>query len=309
MPTPDRLTPPFVVPEPVEATEVRLPDGEAVLVRRYGNPEGPRLLFSHGNGLAVDMYYPLWGQFLHDSDVVVFDLRNHGRNPAGDIATHNVPQFARDMDAIVDEIGRRFGPKPTIGIYHSISCLAACLSASRGAGYAGLFLLDPPVCKPGKTYREFDAGTERGARMTRRRQVRYESLEQFVEVLGISPTYRRVQAGLAELAASATLRPDETDGGYVLRCPREYEAQIMDFITAFAVLVDFEKMRCPVKVLSADPTLPFSYLPSFNLGVIMDCDYDFIPEASHMLVFERPDVCGERILEFAAECGAVPAAG
>lgn len=306
MPTPDSLTNPLELPEPLESCELRLPDGGVILLRRYGNPGGPRLLFSHGNGLAVDMYYPVWGQFLDDADVVVFDLRNHGRNPTGDIAAHNVPQFAKDMEAVGDEVGRRFGRKPTIGIYHSISCLAVCLSASRGDGYAGLFFLDPPVCKPGKTYVEFDAAAEQCAGMARGRQVRFESVDQYVELLNFSPTYRRVSAGITELAARATLRRDEEDGGFVLRCPREYEAQAFQYITAFAAYVDFDALGCPVKVLGADPTMPFSYLPSFNLGVMMACDYDFVPEASHMLAFERPEVCRDRIREFAAECGVAP---
>lgn len=309
MVTPDSPSAPFEVPEPRETSEVRLPDGGGILLRRHGNPGGPRLVFSHGVGLGTDLYYPLWGRFLMDFDVVVFDLRNHGWNPVGDISTHNVPQFAKDMETVADEIGRGFGRKPAIGIYHSLSSLAVCLSASHGEGYAGLFLLDPPVCQTGKTYVEFDAAAERSARSARRRQARFESLEQYAELLGWFPAFRRALPGVAELAARTTLRPDEEGGGFVLRCPREYEARIMEYITAFAVFVDFGKMRCPVKVLGADPTIPFSYLPSFNLAVMMDCDYDFIPDTTHMLPFERPDVCRERILEFAAECGVVPAAG
>ena len=107
---------------------------------------------------------------------------------------------------------------------------------------------------------------------------------------------------MRELVADATLRPDG-DNGFVLRCPREYEAQVVEYLTVFAVLVDFTAMRCPVQVLGADPTIPYAYLPSFQLDSIMACDYDFVPEASHMLFVERPRYCADRILEFAAACG------
>ena len=256
---------------------------------------------SHGNGFAMDMYYPLWRRFLDDFDVVAFDLRNHGWNPVGDIARHNIPQFTRDIEVIRREVEQRFGEKPTVGVYHSVSALSICLSESRGEGYAGLFLLDPPVCKPGKTYEELDAAAERAARMTRRREVRFESRAQFVELLGFALNFRNAVDGVRELAADATLRPDG-DNGFALRCPPEYEARVVEYLTVFAVLVDFTAMRCPVQVLGADPTIPYSYLPSFQLDAIMACNYDFVPEASHMLFVERPRYCADRVLEFVAEC-------
>ena len=293
----------FEVPAPHQVDELRLSDGGVVLLRRHGNPAGPRLLVSHGNGFAADMYFPLWGRFLGDFEVVVFDLRNHGWNPVGDIANHNVPQLKDDLDVICGEVQRRFGQKPTVGIYHSLSALAVCLSESRGEGYSGLFVLDPPVCKPGKTYEEFDAATERGAGLTRRRQVRFESIEQCAELLSFAPSYRRAVAGACELAANATLRPDSENHSFVLRCPREYEARIIEYLTAFAVLVEFTTMCCPVKVLGSDPTIPYSFLPSFDLGGLMVCDYDFAPEATHMLFIEKPEFCADRILEFLPACG------
>ena len=38
-------------------------DGGVVTLRRHGNPNGPRLVLSHGNGLAVGLYYPFWPTF------------------------------------------------------------------------------------------------------------------------------------------------------------------------------------------------------------------------------------------------------
>ena len=292
----------FEVPAPRRTVELRLQDGATVVLRRHGNPAGPRLLMSHGNGFAVDMYYPLWSRFLRDFDVVLFDLRNHGWNPVGHIGGHNVPQFAADIDAIGHEVERRFGGKPTVGVYHSVSALSICLSESRGEGYDGLFLLDPPVCKPGRTYEELDAAAERSARMTLRREVGFESLAQFVELLEFSMQFQKVVDGVRELVARTTLRPDG-DNRFVLRCPREYEARIVEYLTVFAVAVDFTKMRCPIQVLGADPTVPYSYLPSFQLDAIMACNYDFLPEATHMLFVERPGYCADRIREFVAECG------
>ena len=39
----------------------------------------------------------IWGPLAEDFDVVVFDFRNHGRNPRSDPANHHYAQMAREM--------------------------------------------------------------------------------------------------------------------------------------------------------------------------------------------------------------------
>ena len=58
-------------------------DGASITLRRHGNPTGPRIMFSHGNGLATDLYYPMWRLLMDRFDLVLWDLRNHGWNPVG----------------------------------------------------------------------------------------------------------------------------------------------------------------------------------------------------------------------------------
>ena len=297
--------PPFKVPPPTAVHEVRLPDGDGITVRRHGNPDGPRIVLSHGNGFAADSYYLVWGRLLDEFEVIVFDLRNHGWNEVGSVMRHNVPQFAKDLDYVTGEVQRHFGQKPTLGVFHSTSALAASLSPSLAKGYEGLFLLDPPLCKPGITYSRLDASGVWMARRARRRAVRFESLEKFVWMMEIiGGTFFKPVAGAWELLGRSTFR-EEVDGGWVLRCPREYEAYIAEYISALGVVVELTRLQCPVRVLGADPTLPYSFVPSFNLRVLVECDYDFIPEATHLLFLEKPDVCAARIRAFAARCGLV----
>lgn len=58
----------FRVPAPDRVEDLRLLDEGVTLLRCHGNPAGPRLLVSHGNGFAADMYFPLWGRVFGDSD-------------------------------------------------------------------------------------------------------------------------------------------------------------------------------------------------------------------------------------------------
>ena len=96
-----------------------------------------------------------------------------------------------------------------------------------GSGYSALFLLDPPICKPGDSYEEFEAAVYRAAAMTRRRTHKFKSRAEFAEFLPYMPTFQHVLPGVCELVAETTLR-EKSGEGYELRCPREYEARIID---------------------------------------------------------------------------------
>lgn len=59
------------VPAPLSTCAVDLDENTVTTVRRHGNPAGPRLVLSHGNGLAIDLYYPFWSMLTNDFDVMV----------------------------------------------------------------------------------------------------------------------------------------------------------------------------------------------------------------------------------------------
>ena len=117
------LQPVWEIPEPLETREVSVDDDTAVVLRRHGNPTGPRLVLSHGNGLAIDLYYPFWSLLADDFDLIVYDLRNHGWNSLSPLGDHSVPTLVRDHDRILEAIETNFGDKPKTGIFHSVSAL------------------------------------------------------------------------------------------------------------------------------------------------------------------------------------------
>ncbi len=288
------------IPEPLSVYEIRMEDGTVVILRRHGNPEGPRLVLSHGNGLAADLYYPFWSLLVEDFDLFIYDLRNHGWNPVGPQRGHNLPSFVDDHDRILEVIDEEYGEKPKTGVFHSISALTTLLSPTGGSGFAARVLFDPPVCKPDDYPEEFDVATRRIAEMTQRRTERFKTIEECVDFLHWIPVYRRAVPGVRELVARTTLRESANGEGYELRCPRDYEAQIVNHARAFAVWVDLEDLRCPTKVIGADPILPYSYLPTFDLSHISTMDYDFLPDATHLLQLEQPEECVAVVREFMA---------
>ena len=286
------------IPEPLSTSDVRVDDDTVITLRRHGNPAGPRLVLSHGSGLAIDLYYPFWSLLLEDFDLVIYDLRNHGWNAVSAREKHNVPTFVSDHDLILEAIDRNYGKKPKIGVYHSIAALTTLLSPTKGSQFSGYVLFDPPLCKRGASYEEFDAAAERLAAMVRRRAHRFRNREQLTEVLSYIPTFQRTVPGFFDLMARTTLRECENGEGYELRCPREFEAQVTEYAAPYAVLVDFATFHCPIKVIGADPTLPYSYLPTLDLSHILTVDYDFLPETTHLLQVEQPEECAAELREF-----------
>ncbi len=297
------------IPEPRSVHEVRQADGSVTILRRHGNPAGPRLLLGHGNGLAMDFYYPFWSLLTGDFDVLLYDLRNHGWNAVGKRPEHNMPNLVRDQERVIEAAARRYGERPVIGVFHSLSALTALLSSTLGTGgcdgLSGWVLFDPPLYRPGPKDPDFDALAEAAAGMASRRADRFRKREDFTELLSFLPLLTRAVPGAADLMARTILRASSGEGGYELRCPREYEAQIIAYVRTFAFLVDFGNLPCPTKVIGSDPTLPYAYLPTFDLSHIETVDYDFIPETTHFLQVENPVDCVAMMRDFLEESGLV----
>ena len=286
------------VPEPLSTVDVRVDEDTVITLRRHGNPEGPRLVLTHGNGLAIDLYYPFWSLLADDFDLIVYDLRNHGWNTVSTLENHNIPTLVSDHDLIMEAIDGNFGKRPKIGVFHSVSGLISLLSQTKGSGFEARILFDPPLCKPGRNYFDFEEATALLVEMTRRRTHRFRTRESFSQVLGFLPHFKRVVPGVYDLFAKTTLRESTNQRGYELCCPPEYEAQMIDYAGIYAVLIDFGTMKCPTKVIGADPTLQYSYLPTLDLSDIMTVDYDFLPDATHFLQLEEPEQCVDAMREF-----------
>ena len=295
---------PYAVPAPCDTLEVPVSEGGTIVVRRHGDEHRNRILLSHGNGLAADLYYPFWMRFLDRFEVFIFDLRNHGWNPVGDIRHHNPVVFASDLDdAVLPAIEREFGRKPTVGVFHSMSALVSLLLPSRGAPFAGLTLFDPPICGPGLTQQEFDARAEAAGGMARLRREHFASHEELITLLELSAQFVGVESRLKRLCAETVLRPRPDGSGYDLRCPALFEAQTVAFMNAYAAIVDYDSMACPIRVIGADPTVPLTFLPSFDMRLIAKVDYDFVPEVGHNVPLGAPERCHELTLEFIDRLG------
>ena len=291
------------VPDPLTAFNVDTNDGATIAVRRHGNPDGPRLVLSHGNGLSIDSYYPFWSLFTDRFDLFIHDFRNHGWNPVSDRRFHNFPTFVVDNENVLRDIDGRFGEKRTIGVFHSLSALTALHQAVDGGGFSALVLFDPPICPTGGFPHDMQhIGRQLGMR-ARRRQDKFETPDDFSTHLSRMNVFERVRPGVVDLLARTTLRPATDGESYELCCPREYEAQICEYIFCWSMTADLERVACPIKAVGADPTVANSYMPSIDIRELARVDYDYISETTHLLQLEEPETCAAMVLEFIEEHG------
>ncbi len=300
------------LPNPLSTTEVAVDHETRIAIRRHGNPLGPRLVLGHGNGLAIDLYYPFWSELANEFELIIFDLRNHGWNERTSKDDHNVISLVSDLDHVMFEVEEQYGKKPSLGVLHSVSALVALLYSSgliaetlesRWHGFNALVLFDPPMYRPGQSHAEFDEAVELRARQTRKRTFRFKSREQLIELLDFSPAYSRLVTGAKELMAHTILKKSDDQPGYELRCPPDYEAKIIGFFRAFADQVDLDKLPCPVRVIGSDPLLPSSYLPTVDLSHMLHVDFDFLPDATHYMQIEQPKECANFVREFVSRTG------
>ena len=49
----------FKISAPVQTVDISMDDGAIIRLRRHSEGK-QRLLLSHGNGFAIDAYYPFW---------------------------------------------------------------------------------------------------------------------------------------------------------------------------------------------------------------------------------------------------------
>ncbi len=291
----------LVVPEPAQTETAIMSDGAHILLRRHGNPDGRRLVISHGNGLAIDAYLPFWSLLCDRYDLILFDVRNHGRNPVHDAPSHTWDRIGEDMDELQIAIGAMFGHKPMTGVFHSLASVAAVRQVLKAGGtWKKLVLFDPPFypIEGNALLSAHEEHLTRMERLARRRPEIYANPSEFADVLASRSQFSRWVDGVHDLFARTTLR-SRPDGRWELACPRDYEAHI--FLsnrdgTVWPRLT--QGVDTNLAIIGADPGLPDSDSPSkVCCGLAKDTGlpYEFVPGTSHMLQLEAPQGCLEAL--------------
>lgn len=172
-----------------------------------------------------------------------------------------------------------------------MSASTAVLQAARENAYSALVLFDPPTCADARESQDIRKVARQLAERARKRQNHFATREELVAHLLAARAFKRPQPRAAEWIAHTTLRLVDGGTGYQLCCLPSYEARIFGQLYHSAVATDIQKLRCPTKIIGADPTAPFSFLRSVNVSELLATEYDFVPGTTHFLQLEQPEEC------------------
>ncbi len=297
------------LPKPNRILDLKMDDGAIIRVRRHGNPAGPRLVLCHGNGLAIDAYLPFWNLLRDRYDLILFDVRNHGENPLHGGAGHDMAHFVVDLERILSEVDREFGPKPIAGVFHSLSGLIAIRHAlEHPERWRALVLVDPPIYpRDGHPLRNAQQGDkDQLAVRARKRTERYPTPHDFAKQLASRPVFSRWRPEAYDLMARATLREEPSSGEWILACPRELEARVFEENRDPSLWVKLGHVKAPVKLIGADPNIEGPSVPGLLSKAVAEetpVEYEAIPDTTHFLQMERPEACVRAMETFLARHG------
>lgn len=295
------------IPVPHEVADVTLADGAVIRLRQHGNVARPRIVLSHGNGFAIDGYFPFWRLLLQDFEVVVFDQRNHGWNLRHVEAHHTYRQIAHDSAPIRAAIDKHFGAKPSAGIFHSLSSVANIHGdVEHGVRWDALVLVDPALNAPDGEAREAGNRFEHVlAKWARARPERFADPSELAAQFRASRAAALWLPETADLMARAVTRP-APGGGYELCCPGAWEAEVYLHNIAMGTWPLLPRIASPHLFLLADPDLPAA-TPACRIALEAAAEFGLnhatVPGTSHMLQVERPDLCLAAIRRFFAKTG------
>jgi pimeloyl-ACP methyl ester carboxylesterase len=283
---------------------VALEDGASVQVRVYG--KGPRLVLSHGNGLAIDGYETFWRRLAASYEVVIFDFRHHGLSSPFRESLTNWPQFIRDFDVIVAGIQRELGASEMVGVFHSMSALTTLIhAAEHETPWRGIVAFEPPVPpRPEHVeYEPFFTLHRDLAEGAARRRQSFESVGRLVDSFASRPSFRRIEGAALQQMVASTLRYNRETGLYDLACAREFEAETFRLQHLGDAWGRVCAVSLPVCVVAGHPSPDENHcLSQVARRIAADASFGFetVPDSTHFLQIERPAECVAAVERFIA---------
>ncbi|MCC6779161.1 MAG: alpha/beta hydrolase [Hyphomicrobiales bacterium] len=281
-------------------------DGAVVRIRRHGNPEGPRLVLCHGNGFAIDAYFPFWRHLTARFDLVLYDQRNHGQNPRHQVEAHDLPAFVNDMERVFWGIHEEFGRKPAVGVFHSISGVTSVWHALQYAQRWDALVLFDPAFIPGPGLPEHETAQKFElmlAGWARDRPSRFADPTELAGRFSKSYSLRRWVPGGHLLMARSILH-QEPDGAWTLCCPPAGESQVYATNARTHLTHRLRELPMPLQLICADADQPDAQAPckvGRSLHAQYACRYHTVADTSHLLQIEKPEECVRALLSFLDE--------
>lgn len=238
---------------PNEEITVTLPH-LTLAARRYGNPNGPKLLAIHGWLDNAASFEPIMPWF-DDHDVVAIDLPGHGRSdhrPRG--AWYHYIDYLHDVSTCIEALQwQRFS---LLG--HSLGgAISSVLAAAMAERVERLYLIEAlgPISTPAeKTLGLLRAALDDRAGIDAKQLRIFASLDAPTAARRQHPQMPLSQTAAAALVARGTRA---VEGGYVWSSDPRLTLTSAIRMTEEQVRNCLQGIQCPAHLVLAEPAMPF----------------------------------------------------
>ncbi len=262
-------------------------DGVKVALHDLGG-SGPLLLIIHATGFHAHCYEPIARRVADHFHVVAPDLRGHGDSVMASGTSMDWWNMAADLGAVVKHLDV---DSPIRAVGHSMGGATILMTELTTPGTFSDAWLYEPIVIPEITGMPPNPMADNA----RRRKGHFTSLDEVFERYSSRPPFD----GILPEALWAYIRhgfADDPNGGVVLKCPGEIEAQVFES-TAHGLFPRLPEIATRLTIVgSGDNEMPASVAPQLA-DAIPGANFVEWPDNSHFGPFEDPDEAARQIIE------------
>jgi len=262
-------------------------DGVQVALHDFGGT-GPPLLIVHATGFHGWCYEPIARRLTNRFHVMAPDLRGHGDSIFADGSSMDWWNLAADLSAVVEYLG----PNTAIrAVGHSMGGATIMMAElMRPNTFSDAWLFEP-IAIPDMP--EMPANPM--AENARRRRERFDSREDVFNRYSSRPPFRDIDHDALHAYIDHGFA-DNPEGGVILKCRGEIEAQVYEN-TATDLFGRLGAINTKVTVVgSGDGGMPAQVAPMVA-DALPDSQFVTWPDNSHFGPFEDPSKAAGQILE------------
>ena len=282
----------------VDRRKLSLPSGLEIALIDWGG-EGPVALLHHATGFCAGVWDAVARGLRERFHVIGMDARGHGDSSAPPVGGNYLwTLFGEDVAAVARLLAAESGVAALpLGIGHSFGGTALLLgSTGEAPPFERLVLVDPVFPPPDASVPDPGRGA-RGSQMVksaRKRRSHWESRAEARAWWAEKPLFAPWIPSALDAYVAEGLR-DAAEGGVVLKCTPEVEAEVFGVSFESDIWSAVEQVRVPTLLLRAargdfPPEIFHALVARMPDARLSELD------AGHLVPMERPELVVEAIL-------------
>jgi len=260
------------------STFIESTDGVQVALHDFGGT-GPTLLILHATGFHGWCYEPIARRLTDSFHVIAPDLRGHGDSVYPDGTSMDWWKMAEDVQSVIRHVG---DGEPLRAVGHSMGGSSILMAELLRPGTFSQGWLFEPIVIPDMPNPPPNTMPDNA----RRRRDRFGSRNEAFERYSSRPPFSGVDRDTLRAYVDHGFA-DHPDGGVILKCPGEIEAQIFES-TVVGLFPRLGEVQTNIMVVqSGDGGMPASVAPAIAQA-LPNCTLSTWPNQSHFGPFEDP---------------------